>query len=106
MSTDQTIADRHGKYGLFFANASATQLLKFALHKGLNWNRLEADQKEALEMIACKIGRILTGDAALIDSWHDIAGYAQLVESRLKTAKVARLPTARVPSRDEDLGGY
>lgn len=31
-------------------------------------------------MIQHKIGRILNGDPAYADSWHDIAGYATLVE--------------------------
>ena len=33
---------------------------------------------EALEMIAHKIARILSGDADYADNWVDIAGYAQL----------------------------
>lgn len=87
MSTEKTIADRHTKYGVYFDNASAAQLLKFALHSGANWNKLEPDQKESLEMIASKIGRILTGDFNLVDSWHDISGYAKLVENRLASSK-------------------
>jgi len=34
-------------------------------------------------MNAHKIGRILNGDPNWSDSWHDIAGYAQLVANRL-----------------------
>ena len=44
---------------------------------------LAPDQTEALHMIAHKIGRIINGDADYVDSWHDIAGYAQLVANRL-----------------------
>ena len=44
---------------------------------------LSPDQREALEMIAHKIARILNGDPDYADSWHDIAGYAQLVADRL-----------------------
>jgi hypothetical protein len=47
------------------------------------WGSLRADQREALEMIATKIGRILNGNRDHIDSWHDIAGYAKLIEHRL-----------------------
>jgi hypothetical protein len=47
------------------------------------WQRLEADQQESLHMIANKISRILNGDPDYIDSWHDIVGYAQLIEDRL-----------------------
>jgi hypothetical protein len=36
-----------------------------------------------LDMICHKIGRIINGDPDYADSWHDIAGYAQLVANRL-----------------------
>lgn len=44
---------------------------------------LKPDQRECLEMIAHKIGRILNGDPHYEDSWRDIAGYATLVADRL-----------------------
>ena len=47
------------------------------------WHRLDPDMKEALEMISLKVARILNGDADVTDHWHDIAGYARLVEKRL-----------------------
>jgi hypothetical protein len=43
-----------------------------------------ADQREALDMIAHKIARIINGDPDYADSWVDIAGYATLVSERLK----------------------
>ena len=48
------------------------------------WRKLADDQREALEMTAHKIGRILNGDPNYIDSWHDISGYVRLVEQRLE----------------------
>jgi hypothetical protein len=48
-----------------------------------NWALLSASQKEALEMIAHKIGRILNGDPNYDDSWRDIAGYAELIVKQL-----------------------
>lgn len=45
---------------------------------------MDPDMREALEMIAHKIGRILAGDPAYDDSWVDIAGYATRVAERLK----------------------
>ena len=38
-------------------------------------------------MNAQKVGRILNGDPNWSDSWHDIAGYAQLV-ARMKSGKI------------------
>lgn len=40
--------------------------------------------KEALDMIVHKIGRILNGNPNYIDSFRDIAGYAELVVNYLK----------------------
>jgi UDP-N-acetylmuramoylalanine-D-glutamate ligase len=41
-------------------------------------------QIEALDQISGKIARILTGNSNHIDHWHDIAGYATLVELQLQ----------------------
>ena len=49
-----------------------------------NWSDMPDDMREALEMIAHKIGRILNGDPNYADSWIDIAGYAKLVADRLE----------------------
>ena len=40
--------------------------------------------RESLEMLAHKVARILNGNPDYVDSWHDVSGYATLVEKRLK----------------------
>ena len=52
-----------------------------------NWDTLQGYQKQALDTIADKISRILTGDPTYLDNWHDIQGYAKLVENILTTGK-------------------
>lgn len=42
---------------------------------------------EALDMICHKIARILAGDPNEPDHWHDIAGYATLVEKEIKNGR-------------------
>lgn len=79
-----TIDTRETSYGLFATNAWISQRIKAAMHDSPNWKRIEEDKTEALEIIASKIGRLLSGDHNHIDSWHDIAGYATLVENRLR----------------------
>lgn len=81
---DKTLDERGTRYGEFPQHASITQGIKDAMSKGRNWDTLDDDMKEALEMTAHKIGRILNGDPNYIDSWHDIIGYTRLVEQRLK----------------------
>ena len=81
---DATLAERGSRYGIFEEHARITQAIKAAMMDSPNWNSLAPDQKECLEMIAHKVGRILNGDANYLDSWHDIIGYTSLVEKRLK----------------------
>lgn len=81
---DNTLNERGTRYGDFEDHAFITQDLKAVMQETPNWDQLKADQKEALEMTAHKIGRILNGDPNYIDSWHDIIGYIRLVEQRLE----------------------
>lgn len=84
MQLDETIKERTKQYGLFEGHAALAQSLKGRMRDTPGWCRLMPDQKEALEMVAHKIARILNGNPNIHDSWHDIAGYAQLVADRLK----------------------
>lgn len=83
---DATLAERGSRYGKFIEHANITQYLKDALRRklGPKWDALADDQKEALEMICHKLGRIVNGDPDYVDSWVDIAGYAKLVADRLE----------------------
>ena len=82
---EDTLVERGSRYGKFTGHARITQRLKSVMQDMKKWDNLEADQKEALEMIVHKIGRILNGDPNYADSWVDIAGYAKLVGDRLLT---------------------
>lgn len=79
---DNTLKERGSRYGSFTGHAKITQDIKLAMLQG-NWIFLAPDQKECLEMIAHKIGRILNGDPNYHDSWYDIVGYSKLVADRL-----------------------
>lgn len=78
----ETLLERGARYGCFADHAFICQQIKKAFHHP-GWERLADDQKQALETIADKIARILNGDPNYIDNWHDIIGYATLVERRL-----------------------
>lgn len=81
--TNATLKGRGSRYGHFNGHAAITQNLKDVMRATDNWGRLTSAQKESLEMVAHKIGRILNGDPNYADSWHDIAGYASLVDKLL-----------------------
>ena len=82
---NHTLTERGARYGTFEDHAEIAQRLKGVLRKfeAERGCDLDPDQREALEMIAHKIARIINGDPNYADSWHDIAGYAQLVVDRL-----------------------
>ena len=81
---EDTLKDRGSRYGEFTGHAKITQDLKFIMRQSPNWPLLSEDKKEALEMTAHKIGRILNGDPEYKDSWVDIEGYIHLVSVTLK----------------------
>lgn len=81
---DNTLKERGSRYGEFKEHASYSQRMKEVMQmNNQKWHRLAYYQKEALEMIAHKIGRIINGDPDYDDSWRDICGYSQLVLDRL-----------------------
>lgn len=80
----ETLAEREGIYGDYKQVANLTRGLLANMEYSKNWAELYPFQQEALHMIASKIARILEGDHEYVDSWHDVAGYATLVEQCLK----------------------
>ena len=83
----EVLQQRGNRYGAFGEHARITQAIKAAMVDSPNWSTLPPDMREALEMVAHKVGRILNGDPFYDDSWVDIVGYVQLVIDGLpKTA--------------------
>lgn len=79
----KVLAERGSRYGRFIDQAAISVALKRVMAASPNWQDLSPDQREALEMNAVKVSRILTGDPNYIDNWVDMSGYAQLVVNRL-----------------------
>ena len=84
MMIDETLSQRGSRYGSFKEHARITQAIKKAYQDSPNWEKLPVDMKEALEMNAHKVGRILNGDPYFHDSWHDVIGYMKLVADTLE----------------------
>lgn len=85
-SMDALIAKREAQYGSFMFSANIAIRLKGVMHNAIAQKdlHLAPDQMLALDMIAVKISRILSGNPSHKDSWVDIAGYAKLVADRLQ----------------------
>ena len=88
-SVAATLAQRGSRYGDFTDHARVCQGSKntanmaMPIESGRGFAYLSDVQKQAIEVIFDKIARILTGDPNYDDNWHDIQGYAKLVEDRL-----------------------
>lgn len=85
---EDLLADRGSSHGNWKTQAELGQALKrtMRLHNADVMEKLRPDEREALEMIAVKISRILSGDPHFEDHWRDIAGYASLAADLNKTA--------------------
>tara|TARA_R110000764_G_scaffold239181_1_gene337725 strand:- start:406 stop:669 length:264 start_codon:yes stop_codon:yes gene_type:complete len=81
--TNKTLKERGSRYGNFEGQSALCQSLKAVMQAAPGWKRLSSAQKESLEMIQHKTARILNGDPNYADSWHDIAGYATLIDDML-----------------------
>jgi hypothetical protein len=98
----KTLAERQPSHGAFVDQAEISQALSEVMHRTANYRNLTAYQRESLEMIQLKIARILEGDRNHPDHWHDIAGYARLVERELyqERERLTAKPAVRICGND------
>jgi len=82
----QTLSQRQEQYGSFEDVAMITEQMVDVMRKGY-YENLAYNQKMALYMICSKMARIVNGNPNHKDSWHDIAGYATLIDNELVSEK-------------------
>lgn len=80
---EHTLTNRGKHYGKYQFVSTTAQTLKDTLRKGAGWREMEPYMRESLDMICNKLARIVNGNPYYDDSWHDVAGYAMLVEAEL-----------------------
>lgn len=81
--TQATLSERQSTYGDFKDVSGMTQEL-LAVMERFGYRDMPKLHKEALHMICSKMARIVNGDHNHLDSWHDIGGYAKLIENNIK----------------------
>jgi len=83
---DQVLDSRAKDYGKFIEGAEIMQMLKRLVHNYIEdrGTPLAFDQREAIDMIIHKLGRIINGNPDKVDHWVDVAGYSTLVADRLR----------------------
>ena len=82
----ETLNQRQSQYGSFEDVAMITEQMVDVMRKGY-YENLAYNQKMALYMICSKMARIVSGNPNHKDSWHDIAGYATLIDNELESEK-------------------
>lgn len=80
---NQTLAQRAYTHGEFSLVAAVSQSIKESITMA-DPSNMSNVQKEALDMIASKIARIVAGDNNEPDHWLDIEGYARLARMELE----------------------
>jgi hypothetical protein len=81
MTPDDLIAERAKTHGDFKVNARVAQAIRYAIRDETAWAELSFAQRETLDHIAGKIGRIVAaGCHGSPDHFRDIGGYARLGE--------------------------
>ena len=83
-NVDDTLNERGSRYGNYLEQTAISNKIKEAMQENPDYWGMETDQRDALEMIAVKMSRIVNGDPDYSDNWADIAGYATLVKERLE----------------------
>ena len=83
----ETLDQRENRYGDYSKVAGTSQFLKAVIRHGASWPDMEDYMQESLDLICNKIARIVNGDPYYDDSWHDVGGYAKLVEIELAKGK-------------------
>ena len=81
---DSLLQERKKTHGSFAQNAVISQHIKHIYHSMGKYPTESAVHAEALDMIALKLSRILSGQANFKDHWDDIAGYAKLASEACK----------------------
>jgi len=83
------LGERQKSHGTYSEVSSICQAIKRTMRQSTGWDHLANEQAEALEMIAMKVARILSGNSSFADHWEDIEGYARLVSNELQRERVA-----------------
>jgi hypothetical protein len=78
MSTTALLETRGTTHGRFADNAKFAQALRSIWRQSPHWERMPEEHREALDHMAGKLSRILSGQSRFRDHFDDIAGYAQL----------------------------
>ena len=83
MTVDKTLKQRKAVHGDFKTGAETSQALKQIMDNAFEGKEIPAYILESVDAICGKLARIANGNPFEEDHWHDIQGYARLVEKEV-----------------------
>lgn len=96
MDVNKLLEERGTNYGDFKYQAANAQAIKRLLRSMPNWAVLPDVHREAIETIAIKLSRMLTGDWTYRDNAADICGYSQLMLEYMEKENIGGSKNERV----------
>lgn len=85
---EETLKTRGNVHGDFVSSAVFKDAVGKIIRMTPNYDRMDAACHQAMFMIVEKMGRILYGDPIFADHWHDISGYAKLIDNAITEGKL------------------
>lgn len=113
-SIDDMIKDKEASHGSFTDTAVFAQELKALLRKGRNWGVLGDESREALELAATKLARILNGHPDEPAHWNGAAAALRIramalsggvAEIETNVARLARMRTVPLAETKAPIDG-
>lgn len=86
--------EREATHGDYAVTARVSQQLKRVIHGNLSERGvvIPFTHSESLDLICTKIARLVAGDLNCVDTWDDIAGYAELIASGIRRKTQSDVP--------------
>lgn len=92
MNIEETLKERETTHGSWANGCEVAQGIKRVLDKFSPIYPRPDVVKEGLDRIRMKLSRIAVGHHSNPEHWHDIAGYATLVEKELRLQQMTSTP--------------
>ena len=85
---EETLKTRGNVHGDFVSSAQFKDAVNSMVRLTPNYDCMGRACRQALFMIVEKMGRILYGDPHFADHWHDISGYAKLIDDAISNGTI------------------
>lgn len=82
-----TLDEREKDYGSYVDQSFIAENLIAIMEREKGWRKFPPTHRQSARMIAVKLARLLNGNPNHVDSWHDIAGYAELARLNCESSE-------------------